>query len=82
MKNTMKNKPHINTFGELKESGYISLPIKDELRKNLIQRIQAKENVFEGILGYEKTVIPEIQRAILSTCLDYVVKPKRVLPDK
>ncbi len=66
MKNTMKNKPHINTFGELKESGYISLPIKDELRKNLIQRIQAKENVFEGILGYEKTVIPEIQRAILS----------------
>lgn len=54
------------TLGELKKAGYIAQSIKDELRNNLIQKIKNNENVFEGILGYEKTVIPEIQRAILS----------------
>ncbi len=62
----MKKTPHIITFGELKKSGYVSQPIKDELRNNLIERIKSNQNVFEGILGYENTVIPEIQRAILS----------------
>lgn len=56
----------IKTLGELKASGYQSLSIKEELRKNLIQKIKAKQNVFEGIWGYEDTVIPDIERAILS----------------
>lgn len=54
------------TLGELKNSGYTYQSVKDELRKNLIQKIKNKENVFEGIIGYEDTVIPEIERAILS----------------
>ncbi|WP_291782354.1 magnesium chelatase [Cecembia sp.] len=56
----------IKTLGELKASGYRSTSIKEELRKNLILKIQQKEQVFEGIWGYEDTVIPDIERAILS----------------
>jgi magnesium chelatase subunit I len=59
----MKN---INTLGELKKAGYQSKSIKDELRDNLIQKIKNKETTFEGIHGYENTVIPELERAILS----------------
>lgn len=56
----------ISTLGELKAAGYAPASIKEELRQNLIQKIQLKENVFEGIWGYEDTVIPDIERAILS----------------
>jgi len=59
-------KKDIKTLGELKQSGYISRSIKDELRENLIRKIQQKEPVFIGIVGFEDTVIPEIERAILS----------------
>lgn len=54
------------TLGALKKAGYISKTIKDELRDNLIAKIRKKENVFKGIVGYEDTVIPELERAILS----------------
>jgi magnesium chelatase subunit I len=54
------------TLGELKKSGYKSKLIKDELRDNLIEKIKKKENVFKGIIGFEDTVIPELERAILS----------------
>jgi magnesium chelatase subunit I len=56
----------IKTLGELKQSGYKSQTIKDELRKNLCNKIKNKESVFEGVFGYENTVIPELERAILS----------------
>lgn len=56
----------INSLGQLKASGYEPRTIKKELRDNLIVRLKKKENVFEGIWGYEDTVIPDIQRAILS----------------
>ncbi|WP_114748039.1 P-loop NTPase family protein [Pleomorphovibrio marinus] len=56
----------IKTLGQLKKAGYQPISIKEELRRNLIQKIKAKENVFEGIWGYEDTVIPDIERAILS----------------
>jgi len=54
------------TLGELKKSGYVSLPIKEEIRKNLLTKIRAKENPFPGIMGYEDTVIPDTERALLS----------------
>lgn len=57
---------NIKTLGELKSLGYQSKSIKDELRDNLIQKIKHKETVFEGVHGYENTVIPELERAILS----------------
>lgn len=54
------------TLGALKASGYQSKSIKEELRANLIQKLRNKETVFEGIMGFEDTVIPDIERAILS----------------
>ncbi len=56
----------IKTLGELKLSGYKTKHIKDELRDNLICFLQKKVNPFEGIIGYEETVIPDIQTSILS----------------
>src|SRR5690554_2242995 len=56
----------IKTFGQLKKAGYEPKSIKEELRRNLLQKIMKKEMAFEGIHGYELTVIPEIERAILS----------------
>jgi magnesium chelatase subunit I len=59
----MKN---IKTLGELKKSGYQPKNIKDELRTNLRNKIKAGETTFEGVHGFENTVIPELERAILS----------------
>ncbi|MBL7862034.1 MAG: magnesium chelatase [Cyclobacteriaceae bacterium] len=56
----------IKTLGELKQAGYTFKTIKDELRTNLIAKLRKKENVFAGIWGYEETVIPDIERAILA----------------
>src|SRR6185503_16953840 len=56
----------IKTLGELKASGYRSKTIREELRDNLIQRLKKKEKVFEGIKAYDETVIPDLERAILS----------------
>ena len=59
----MKN---IKTLGELKASNWTSRSIKEELREHLITKLQKGEPTFEGIHGYEYTVIPELERAILS----------------
>lgn len=56
----------ISTLGQLKAAGYQSRSIKEELRENLIGKLRKKETIFEGILGYEETVIPDMERAILS----------------
>lgn len=57
---------NIKTLGALKASGYQSRSVKDEMRENLIKKMQSKEPVFTGILGYEHSVIPQLERAILS----------------
>ncbi len=56
----------INTLGALKATGYKSKSIKEEMRDNLINKMQAGEERFPGIVGYEDTVIPDTERAILS----------------
>tara|TARA_B110000027_G_scaffold118670_1_gene130855 strand:+ start:308 stop:1819 length:1512 start_codon:yes stop_codon:yes gene_type:complete len=56
----------IKTLKELKASGYAPIGIKDELRKNLLRSFQEGKSVFEGIWGFEHTVIPDIERAILA----------------
>ncbi|MEO7484340.1 MAG: AAA family ATPase, partial [Ferruginibacter sp.] len=56
----------IKTLGEIKKSGYKPKTIKDELRENLLKKIKAKEQTFPGIMGYDDTVIPDTERAILS----------------
>jgi magnesium chelatase subunit I len=57
---------NINTLGELIASGYQSKSIKEELRTNLREKIKSGKPVFEGVYGFENTVIPELERAILS----------------
>jgi len=56
----------IKTLGALKKSGYRSRSIKEELRENLISKLESREKVFEGIYGFDETVLPDIERAILS----------------
>ncbi len=56
----------IKSLGELKESGYRPRSIKEELRSNLIEKLKKKEPIFKGVLGFDKTVIPDIERALLS----------------
>ena len=56
----------IKTLKELKAAGYASLSIKAELRKNLFKSLKNGDSVFKGIWGYEHTVIPDIERAILA----------------
>src|SRR5471030_2987562 len=58
--------PNIKTLGQLKQSGYVSRSVKEELRENLIAQLKKHEGGFEGIIGYEDTVIPDLQTAILS----------------
>jgi len=54
------------TLGELKASGYQSKSIKEEIRANLLKRLKSHEPTFTGIVGYEDTVIPDVERALLS----------------
>ena len=56
----------IKTLGELKTSGYQSKSIKEEIRQNLITKLKKGEPTFSGIVGYEDTVIPDVERALLS----------------
>src|SRR5438309_9962799 len=54
------------TVGELRSSGYKVLPVREELRKNLIEKIRTGETLFPGIVGYEDSVIPQLENAILA----------------
>jgi len=54
------------TVGELRESGYEPLPVREEMRRNLIARIRSGEELFPGVYGYDETVIPHIVNAILA----------------
>ncbi len=54
------------TVGELRASGYRVLPVKEEMRKNLIAKLRKGETLFEGIVGYEESVIPQLQNAVLA----------------
>jgi len=56
----------ITTLGELRESGYDVQSVKDETRKNLIRKIQNKETLFPGIIGFEESVIPALVNSILA----------------
>ena len=62
----MANPPKARTLGGLKKSGYEVITVKHELRKNLIRKIRKGEELFPGIVGYEETVIPQLENAVLS----------------
>ena len=54
------------TLGELKSSGYQVIGVKEEMRKNLVRKLKAGTPLFPGIIGYDETVIPQVQNAVLS----------------
>ena len=62
----MKDIRHIHTLGGLKASGYEPRSVKEELRANLILKIRRKETIFPGIFGFDDTVLPDVERAVLS----------------
>ncbi|MFP6816977.1 MAG: sigma 54-interacting transcriptional regulator [Pseudomonadales bacterium] len=55
------------TFGELKSSGYQLLPVKAEIRRNVIAKLRSRETLFPGIMGFDDTVIPQLTNAILGS---------------
>src|SRR5438309_5108641 len=54
------------TLGQLRESGWESLPVKEELRRNAVAKIAAGEPLFPGVIGYEDTVLPQLENALLA----------------
>ena len=60
------NSPKINSLGALKNTDYQTQKIQEELAKNLRQRLRDGKTTFNGLIGYENTVIPDVERAILS----------------
>jgi magnesium chelatase subunit I len=56
----------IETLGDLRQSGYRSRPVKQEIRDNLVRKLRAGEPLFPGIIGYDETVVPQLVNAVLS----------------
>jgi magnesium chelatase subunit I len=59
-------KPNVSTLGQLKASGWRSRSVKEEIRENTVRAIRAGEPIIEGILGYDDTVLPQVQNAMLA----------------
>ncbi|MYD44201.1 MAG: AAA domain-containing protein [Gammaproteobacteria bacterium] len=64
------------TFGELKASGYEPTPVKQELRRNLIRKLQVGDVLFPGVIGYDDSVVPQLVNALLS-CQDVILLGER-----
>ncbi len=54
------------TLGELRDSGWTSVPVRQELRRNAVARIRAGEPLFDDVLGYHSTVVPQVENALLA----------------
>ena len=54
------------TLGELRASGWVSRPVKEEIRANAVAKISAGEALFDGVVGYENTVMPQLENALLA----------------
>ncbi|MDX2379598.1 MAG: magnesium chelatase [Acidimicrobiia bacterium] len=57
---------HSSTLGELRASGWVSRPVKQEVREHAISKVAAGEPLFEGVAGYEQTVMPQLENALLA----------------
>ena len=62
----MPAKTKARTIGELRQIRYKVLPVREELRKNLITRLRKRQPLFPGIVGFEDTVIPQLENALLA----------------
>lgn len=63
---TRATPPEARTLGSLRESGWVSRPVKEEVRQNAVARITAGEPLFAGVVGYEDTVMPQLENALLA----------------
>src|ERR1700735_3976724 len=61
-----QNLLNLHTFGELKSAGYKVKPVRIEMRDNLLVRLRNKERIMPGIIGYDETVLPEIENGVLA----------------
>jgi magnesium chelatase subunit I len=66
VKITFNNMKLPSTLAELKQSGYQTVSVKDELRANLVRKLRAGERLFRGVVGYDETVIPQLVNALLA----------------
>ncbi len=64
--NNKDNQGRPVTIGQLKASGYRAVPIKEEMRRNLLAMIKEKQTIFPGIIGYDDSVIPQVENAVIS----------------
>ena len=62
----MVSEPEAKTVGDLRKSGYQVISVREEIRNNLMAKIRAEELVFPGIVGFNETVIPQLENAILA----------------
>ena len=62
----MPSKKSPKTIAELRDSGYAPLPVKQEMRRNLVSKIESGEELFPGIVGFEDTVVPQLENALLA----------------
>ena len=62
----MPGKTRLTTIGQLKKSRYKVLPVREEMRRNLVKKLRAGEELFPGIVGFEDSVVPQLQNAILA----------------
>ena len=60
------DRPQATTFGELRASGWVSRPVKQEVREHAIEKVAAGEPLFAGVSGYEDTVMPQLENALLA----------------
>ncbi|HEY9481369.1 MAG TPA: magnesium chelatase, partial [Micromonosporaceae bacterium] len=58
--------PSPATLGELRDSGYTARTVKEEIRNNLLARLRSGETAFPGIVGFDDTVVPELERSLLA----------------
>src|SRR5215210_1309049 len=64
MKTSATSRP--TTLGALRSSGWESIPVKEEIRRNAVAKIAAGEPLFSGVLGFESTVMPQLENALLA----------------
>ncbi|MGO4690067.1 sigma 54-interacting transcriptional regulator [Glaciibacter sp. 2TAF33] len=62
----MTQAPHFSTVGELRSSGHVQKPLRVEIRDNLLDKLRAGENPWPGLHGFESTVIPQLERALIA----------------
>jgi magnesium chelatase subunit I len=60
------DEPRAETLGALRASGWVSIPVREEIRGNLLRRIAAGQPAISGVLGFEDTIVPQLEHALIA----------------